>query len=414
MADGPGAFFSVRKAVWSVTVCGLVAATGLAVGPARMELTGNPVPSAGQVKAAQDQVNKRAAALGKQEEQLAQANAKLTDLQNQAEILTQNYDKAMVSEQQAQTAYTTAVNKLAAARGAEQSSQREVAALAANEYETQGGFDPMAAMLGDAHGVQAYLNQVGLGQVFSSRRTDILAKNNADSVVAGVFRSEASTALKQKKAAAQQAARLKTAVQTAVAAQLTAVKQSQSVAGQLSGGLASAKNHENHIANQRAQALAAAAAKAEAAAIARERAAAASSPVSSSSSSYRGSAASSSQGDIAADFALSQIGKPYQWGAAGPSTYDCSGLAMVAWAHAGVSILHYTGDQWNEGTHVPLNDMQRGDLVFYATNNSDPATIHHVGIYIGGGQMVDAPYTGVDVRIDSIYQPGEPIGAVRP
>jgi cell wall-associated NlpC family hydrolase len=87
---------------------------------------------------------------------------------------------------------------------------------------------------------------------------------------------------------------------------------------------------------------------------------------------------------------------------------------MVAWAHAGVSILHYTGDQWNEGTHIPLNDMQRGDLVFYATNNANPATIHHVGIYIGGGEMVDAPYTGVDVRIDSIYQPGEPIGAVRP
>ena len=111
---------------------------------------------------------------------------------------------------------------------------------------------------------------------------------------------------------------------------------------------------------------------------------------------------------------ISQIGKPYQWGAAGPSTYDCSGLAMVAWQHAGVAILHYTGDQWVEGAHVPMNALQRGDLVFYATNNSNPATIHHVGIYIGGGNMVDAPYTGVDVRIDSIYQPGVPIGAVRP
>jgi cell wall-associated NlpC family hydrolase len=409
MADGPVAFFSVRKAVWSVTVCGLAVATGLAAGPVRMKLAGNPVPSAGQVQAAQNRVNQRAAALGKQEERQAQANAKLTDLQNQAEILTENYDKAMVDEQQAQSAYTTAVNKLAAAKHAEQGSQREVGALAANEYETEGGFDPMAAMLGDAHGMQAYLNQMGLGQIFTNNRTDILAKNNADSVVAGVFRSEASTALRQKKAAAQQAAKLKTQVQAAVAVQLTAVKQSQAVTGQLSGGLQSAKNHENHLANQRAQALAAAAAAAAAAA---ERARASS--ASSSSSSYTGSAASSSQGDIAADFALSQIGKPYQWGAVGPGTYDCSGLAMVAWAHAGVSLLHYTGDQWDEGTHVPLNDMQRGDLVFYATNNSDPATIHHVGIYIGGGQMVDAPYTGVDVRIDSIYQPGEPIGAVRP
>jgi cell wall-associated NlpC family hydrolase len=194
-----------------------------------------------------------------------------------------------------------------------------------------------------------------------------------------------------------------------VSAQLTAVKQNQSAAGQLSGGLQSAKNHENHIANQRAQALAAATAAAAAAA---ERARAKSTP--STPASYTGSSASSSQGDIAADFALSQIGKPYQWGAVGPSTYDCSGLAMVAWSQAGVSLLHYTGDQWNEGAHVSLSNMQRGDLIFYATNNSDPATIHHVGIYIGGGQMVDAPYTGVDVRIDSIYQPGQPIGAVRP
>jgi cell wall-associated NlpC family hydrolase len=409
MADRPVAFFSVRKTVWSMTVCGLVVATGLTAGPVRLKLTGNPAPSAGQVQAAQNQVNRRAAALGKQEEQLAQANAKLTDLQNQAEILTQNYDKAMVDQQQAQSAYTTAVSKLAAAKRSAQSSQREVGALAANEYETEGGFDPMAAMLGDAHGMQAYLNQMGLGQVFTNNRTDVLATNNADSVVAGVFRSEASTALKQKKAAAQQAAQLKTKVQAAVSAQLTAVKQNQSAAGQLSGGLQSAKNHENHIANQRAQALAAAAA---AAAPGAGRARAQSPP--STPASYTGSSASSSQGDIAADFALSQIGKPYQWGAVGPSTYDCSGLAMVAWSQAGVSLLHYTGDQWNEGAHVSLSDMQRGDLIFYATNNADPATIHHVGIYIGGGQMVDAPYTGVDVRIDSIYQPGQPIGAVRP
>ena len=76
---------------------------------------------------------------------------------------------------------------------------------------------------------------------------------------------------------------------------------------------------------------------------------------------------------------------------------------MGAWAQAGVFLLHYTGYQWEEGVHVPLDDLQRGDLLFYATDNSDPVTIHHVGIYIGGGDMVDARYTGVDVRIDSIY-----------
>jgi cell wall-associated NlpC family hydrolase len=87
---------------------------------------------------------------------------------------------------------------------------------------------------------------------------------------------------------------------------------------------------------------------------------------------------------------------------------------MVAWAHAGVQLLHYTGYQWQEGPHVPLNQLQRGDLLFYATNTSDPSTIHHVAIYIGNGKMVNAPFTGAFVRIDNMYQPGGLIGAVRP
>jgi cell wall-associated NlpC family hydrolase len=417
MADGPGAYFSVRRAVWVVAGCGLLAVTGLAAAPPQLALASGPVPSAGQVQAAQNKVSQRAAALGQQNAQVAAANAQLTDLQNQAEILTEDYDRAMVAQQLAQKAYTTAVTKLADAEDTERTSQRAVGALAANEYETQGGFDPMAAMLGDAHGVTAYLNQMGLGQVFTSRRTDILARNNADSVVARVFRTQASNALKQRKAAARQAAKLKVAIQAAVAQQLTVVKQSRDLASQMSSALNSAKHHENHLANQRAKALAAEAAAAAAAAARRAaaaEAAAGSSSSATSASNFNGSAASSSQGNIAANFALSQIGKPYQWGAIGPSTYDCSGLAMIAWQHAGVAILHYTGDQWVEGVHVSMNALQRGDLVFYATNNSDPSTIHHVGIYIGNGNMVDAPYTGVNVRIDSIYQPGVPIGAVRP
>jgi cell wall-associated NlpC family hydrolase len=127
-----------------------------------------------------------------------------------------------------------------------------------------------------------------------------------------------------------------------------------------------------------------------------------------------GSGASASQGDIAANWALSQLGKPYQWGGAGPARYDCSGLTMVAWAHAGVQLLHYTGYQWQEGPHVPLSQLRRGDLLFYATNTSDPSTIHHVAIYIGHGMMVNAPYTGAFVRIDGMYAPGGLIGAVRP
>ena len=406
MADGLWRYFSVRKTTWAIAGCGLLAAAGLAAAPPRVELDGNPAPSAGQVQAAQNTVTQRAVALGQQEERLAAAHAELTDLETQAEILTENYDKTVVEEQQAAMAYSTAAKKLAGAQSTEESSQREVANLAATEYETQ-GFDPMAAMLGDARGVQAYLNQVGLGQEFATRSTDILASNNADSVVAGVFRSEASAALKARKADVRQAAALKTAIEAAVTRQLAAVKTTKSATSQLSRLLQSAKITEQSLASQREAVLAA-----QAAAAGQDTAPVASSP--GQAISFPDSPASSQQGNVAADWALSQIGRPYQWGGAGSYTYDCSGLTMVAWAQAGVFLLHYTGYQWEEGVHVPLDDLQRGDLLFYATDNSDPATIHHVGIYIGGGDMVDAPYTGVDVRIDSIYQPSLPIGAVRP
>ena len=411
MADGLREYFSMRRTAWAVAGCGLLTAAGLTAASPRTELDSNPVPSAGQVQAAQNRVDQRAGELGNQEERLAAASAKLTDLETQAEILTENYDKTVVAEQQAAAAYTTAVKNLAQAETARKSSQREVGNLAATEFETQGGFDPMAAMLGDAHGVQAYVNQVGLGQMFVTRGTDILAKNSADSVVARVFGGEARTALEQQQADLRRAAALKTAIQAAVARQLAAVKTTKSVTNQLSGLLQSAKATEQSLASERQAALAA---EAAAAAQAAQQRAAAGRTSSSQAVSYPDSPASSRQGNIAADWALSQIGKPYRWGAAGPYAYDCSGLTMIAWSHAGVALLHYTGDQWMEGMHVSLDALQRGDLLFYATNNADPGTIHHVGIYIGGGTMVDAPYTGADVRIDSIYAPGDPIGAVRP
>jgi peptidoglycan DL-endopeptidase CwlO len=123
--------------------------------------------------------------------------------------------------------------------------------------------------------------------------------------------------------------------------------------------------------------------------------------------------ASAGAGNVAANWALQQLGKPYVWAAAGPGAFDCSGLSMRAWQQVGVQLDHWTGTQWTSGPHVPIASLRRGDLVFFADNTSDPATIHHVGIYIGHQMMVDAPYTGVNVRIDTIYEPGL-IGATRP
>jgi cell wall-associated NlpC family hydrolase len=109
----------------------------------------------------------------------------------------------------------------------------------------------------------------------------------------------------------------------------------------------------------------------------------------------------------AVNFARGQLGKPYHWGGAGPDSYDCSGLTMMAWRAGGVSLPHSSQAQYSGTTHIPLNAVQPGDLIFYYSD------IHHVGIYVGGGQIIAATHTGDYVRQMSMYY-APPVGAGRP
>jgi cell wall-associated NlpC family hydrolase len=111
-------------------------------------------------------------------------------------------------------------------------------------------------------------------------------------------------------------------------------------------------------------------------------------------------------GDTAMEWAMAQLGKPYQWGGAGPATFDCSGLVMRAWQAAGVNTPRVAADQYNFGTHVAISRLHIGDLVFWASNPGLPSTIEHVAMYIGGDHMVNAPFTGQVVRTDWIGGPG--------
>jgi cell wall-associated NlpC family hydrolase len=117
---------------------------------------------------------------------------------------------------------------------------------------------------------------------------------------------------------------------------------------------------------------------------------------------------SSSRGAAALAAAQSQLGKPYVYGAAGPNSFDCSGLVMWAYGQVGVSLPHYTGAQYSATARIPISDLQPGDLVFFYSD------LHHVGIYAGGGMMIHAPHTGDVVKYDSIYRMGAPpVGAGR-
>lgn len=107
------------------------------------------------------------------------------------------------------------------------------------------------------------------------------------------------------------------------------------------------------------------------------------------------------------------LGVPYVWGATGPDAFDCSGLTGWAYRQAGVDLPRTAREQWTVGRHVDLAELAPGDLLFWATDTADPATIHHVGLYLGDGTMIAAPDTGDVVKIQAVYLTGY-IGAVRP
>jgi len=108
----------------------------------------------------------------------------------------------------------------------------------------------------------------------------------------------------------------------------------------------------------------------------------------------------------AIDFAYQQIGKTYVYAAAGPDHYDCSGLVMAAFKSGGVYLPHYSGAQYHMLPHVPLDAMQRGDLLFWGGGGSS-----HVAIYLGEGQIIESGGTGHNTHVGPIW--GHPTGAAR-
>lgn len=115
-------------------------------------------------------------------------------------------------------------------------------------------------------------------------------------------------------------------------------------------------------------------------------------------------------------FALEERGDPYVWGATGPDAYDCSGLMLRAYEAAGITLPRVSRDQYKAGAMLPVEQAQPGDLVFWAYDSSDPATIHHVAMYLGNGKIVEAQQSGVPVhtRDFSFDEAGLVPQAVRP
>ncbi|MEW2624297.1 bifunctional lytic transglycosylase/C40 family peptidase [Streptomyces sp. NPDC048106] len=108
----------------------------------------------------------------------------------------------------------------------------------------------------------------------------------------------------------------------------------------------------------------------------------------------------------AIDFAQKKLGTPYLWGGEGTAAqggrFDCSGLTQAAYASVGITLPRVANDQYNAGPHPSRSQLLPGDLVFFSNDLGDSRAIHHVGIYVGGGYMIDAPRTGAVIRFDPI------------
>jgi cell wall-associated NlpC family hydrolase len=355
---------------------------------------------------------------------VASAQTQLTAMATTARSAIERYNRALHQLRTAQQAADTARLALAAAVDDVASKQAQVNEFARATYMSGGPLGAVAVVL-TSGGPAAILDQASLLGAVSQTQAEMLRDFAYAQQRQAALSVAADTAQRTVQRIADEASSSRRTALNAMAGQHALIgeltTQQISVAHQLAKQQTTVATLTTEQAAAKARAKAAEETAALAAAWDQLQAAGEAMPW-----------ATGKQGRRVVRVAKHQIGLPYSWGggdASGPTLgavneegngaglhtvgFDCSGLALFAWGKAGFVLDHYTGYQWVEGHHIEVGQMRPGDLVFFATDTSDPLTIHHVGIYVGGDQMIDAPHTGAKVRYDKVFIPGF-IGAVRP
>jgi len=416
---------------------GVVVAAALCLVVAPGVASAKPVnPSDQQISQAQATQTAAEQAVGAITAELATAQSAVADAQARSAIALDvfegkqaDYDAAHTAADAAAAAARQADDELAGARA-------DLAGFARESY-MQGSTDPSLVALTTADGPAQMLERAALLDAAGAHRSDVVDQTTTAQQQATAADAAARTALQQAadlQQQAQQALATANALETSarqqaadLATRTTALQQQLDAARTAVLGLEGAR--QAALEYDRAQAAAQAAAEA-AAQRAAQQAAQQSRPSSSSTravvATTTAGQASGSAVETAIAAAKRYIGTIYAWGGgslSGPSEgwgiddgvvgFDCSGLTRYAYAQAGISIPRNSIAQYRALPKVARADLQRGDLVFYALDTSDPGTIHHVAMYLGGGQMIEAPQSGQRIHITAMRWGGY-IGAVRP
>lgn len=319
----------------------------------------------------------------------AQIQREIDSLEEKASIAVEDYNDAEVKLEESKSRSAATDKKIKEAQAKIGTMQQSMGAFAAAAYRA-GTLGDMAALLTAEDGA-AFVSRAATLDVLTSRRSDQMRDLTA-----------AQNTLAQSKLKADQEVVAQEQLRATIASRKQQIDRILADQQKL---LSSVKASER-AAMERAAAEKAAKARAAALKAANERASRASMKTAVDAKSMVGVPASG-RVSAALAYAQAQLGKPYRWAAAGPSSFDCSGLTMRAWGAAGVSLSHSSRGQYSSGRKVARSDLQPGDLVFFGR------PIHHVGIYVGGGMMIHAPQTGRSVSYSSISR-GDYVGAIRP
>jgi len=384
-------------------------------------------PSDSQISAAQQQKDAAAQQVGALSAELASAQASVDAARAQSAIALDTFQGKQADYEAAQASADAAAAAARQAAADLDTARTNVAAFARQSY-VQGSTNPTLEALTTANGPAQMLERAALLEAAGAHQGDVITAvtaaeqqaRSAESAAQGAL--TAAAALKEEAAEAlavaegyEASARQQAA---GLAAQQATVQQQLQQAQQTLLGLEGAR-----VAAQ--QYAAAQTAAAQAAAVRADAPRAQTSTTTHQVVSTAG-AGDSSAVETAISAARKHLGTIYSWGGGslnGPSMgwgvdagivgFDCSGLTRYAYAQAGISIPRNSSAQYQALPKVSRADLQRGDLVFWATNTNNPGTIHHVAIYLGGGQILEAPQSGSVIRVTSMRWGGF-IGGARP